>query len=255
MHRGARAMTRRFYVGEGALDGVSVAIEGPLAHRLATVLRLRSGENVILFDGTGEDVLVRLDELTSKRVATTILERLPGPPEARTRVHLYQCITKGERFDWLVEKVTELGVARVVPLVTARSTVRTGEGNRLDRWRRIAVEAAEQCGRSVVLAVDAPMQFADALADAEGVLMLPYEEAGETAPSLQEALNERIDDLFAFGAISIFIGPEGGYESAEVEAAREAGATLITLGSRVFRSETAGLVASTLALQACGELG
>ena len=146
-------------------------------------------------------------------------------------------------------------MARIVPLITARATVRTGEGNRHDRWQRIAIEAAEQCGRGAVPAIDPPQTFAEALERSAGLRLLPYEAAGNTSPSIQDALNSRIDELFAAGAISIFIGPEGGYDPSEIDTARAAGGMIVTLGSRVLRSETAGLVASTLALQACGELG
>lgn len=249
-------MTRRFWVESGVLTEDTVTLDGAFAHRISSVLRTRPGETIVLFDGSGDDVAVRLDAVSPKRVSGTVVSRAPGPPELPKKVRLYQCVTKGERFDWLVEKVTEIGVSRIVPLVAARSVVRTASGgNRQERWRRIAVEAAEQCGRSIVPAVEAPQQLGDALASATGVLLLPYEAAGEMAPSVQMALNDRIDELFASGEVSIFIGPEGGFEDAEIQAGHDAGATVVTLGSRVLRSETAGLIASTLVMQACGELG
>jgi 16S rRNA (uracil1498-N3)-methyltransferase len=249
-------MTRRFYVEPGVLSASTVVLDGSVAHRLSSVLRLRPGEEVVLFDGTGEDVTARLDAVSPKRIAATVVGRAPGAPEPKTSVTLYQCVTKGERFDWLVEKATELGVSRIVPLLAARSVVRTAAGgNRLERWRRIAVEAAEQCGRSAVPAVGDPEAFSQAIASAVGVCLLPYEAAGEMAPSVQTALNDRIDELFATGAVSIFIGPEGGFEDAEVRAAVDGGATVVTLGNRVLRAETAGMVATALVMQACGELG
>ncbi len=249
-------MTRRFFVDTGPLSGDSIVVEGPLAHRLAKVLRLRPGDDVLLFDGSGEDLRVRLDDVTDRRVTASALERVPGPREAPTRVHLFQSITKGERFEWLVEKATELGVARIAPLITARAVVRTGgEGNRLDRWRRIAIEAAEQCGRSAVPEVEAPLSFGEALAAAPGIVLLPYEAADHLASNIQAVLQERIDQLYSEAAVSILIGPEGGLEQAEVEQAQACGAQVVTLGERILRSETAGLVALTLVMQACGELG
>ena len=248
-------MTRRFYVGPGVVRGERFAIDGALAHRLASVLRLREGERLVLFAGDGVDAVVQIEASSPKAISGFVIERVSSPPEARTAIHLYQSITKGDRFDWLVEKATELGVARIIPLITARATVRTGEGNRHDRWQRIAIEAAEQCGRGAVPAIDPPQTFAEALQRSAGLRLLPYEAAGNTSPSIQDALNSRIDELFAAGAISIFIGPEGGYDPSEIDTARAARGMIVTLGSRVLRSETAGLVASTLALQACGELG
>jgi 16S rRNA (uracil1498-N3)-methyltransferase len=248
-------MTRRFYVEPPALEGDDVALAGGLAHRLSRVLRLRAGDEVVLFDGAGE-ALVRIERITPERVEAAVVERREGAREPHVAVHLYQCISKGERFEWLIEKATEVGVARFVPLVAARSVVKTsGDGNRLERWRRIAVEAAEQSGRGRVPAVEAPQRFTPALEDARGVVLLPYEGAGEPAPGVHAVLNERIDELFALGEVSVFIGPEGGFEPAEVEQALAAGAAVVTMGERVLRSETAGLVAATLVLHATGELG
>jgi 16S rRNA (uracil1498-N3)-methyltransferase len=247
---------RRFYVDPGTLDADAVKLDGPIAHRLAKVLRLRAGAEITLFDGSGTDARVRLDAVDDRSVAGTVIERAESPAEPRTRVHLYQSITKGERFEWLLEKGTEIGVWRFVPLLAARAVVKTsGEGNRADRWHRIVIEAAEQCERGDVPRIDAPIPLDDALASAPGVLLLPYESAYETTPDIGTALQAEIDALFALSEVSIFIGPEGGYEPEEVDRATAAGATIVTMGQRVLRSETAGLVAATLVLQAAGELG
>lgn len=249
-------MTRRFYVEPGVLAGDAIVLDGPLAQRIAGVLRLKPGETITLFDGSGQDAIVQLDSVSTRSVAGTVEARESGSAESRTAVHLYQSITKGERFEWLVEKATELGVASIAPLMTARAVVKTAAGgNRADRWRRIAIEAAEQCGRSVVPAIAMPIALDAALDSAAGLVLIPYEDADHTAPSIAHVLSERIDDLFTLGAVSILIGPEGGYEPAEVERAVASGVTTVTLGDRVLRSETAGLVALTLAMQALGELG
>jgi 16S rRNA (uracil1498-N3)-methyltransferase len=249
-------VTRRFYF-EGGLraGGGDAEIEGALARRLAKVLRMRAGDEIVLFDAN-DDVLVRIDAIDERRVLASFIERVERPPEPRAKVHLYQSITKGERFEWLLEKGTEIGVSRFVPLVTARAVVKTeAGGNRAARWHRIVVEAAEQSGRGAVPDVDAPQAFADALASAPGVLLLPYEASDERTPDIGSALTADIDALFALSEVSVFIGPEGGYEDGEVQAARDAGATVVTMGRRVLRSETAGLVAATLILQATGDLG
>lgn len=249
-------MSRRFFVPPPALDGDDVTLEGALAHRLVRVLRLRAGDEAVLFDGRGGEALARIESAGERRVRASIIARRDGTPEPTVRVHLYQSITKGERFDWLIEKGTEIGAARFVPLLTARAVVRTAAGGqRAERWQRIVTEAAEQCERTVVPDVDEPMAFDAALASAPGLLLLPYEEAPAATPGIAEALAANIDALFAAGEVSIFIGPEGGYEPAEVEQATVAGATVVTMGGRVLRSETAGLVALTLVMQATGQLG
>jgi 16S rRNA (uracil1498-N3)-methyltransferase len=249
-------MSRRFFVAPPGLDSDTIAIDAILAQRLAKVLRLRPGDEITLFDGSGVEAFARIDALNARVGSATVLERSEGTPEPRVRVHLYQSIAKGERFEWLVEKATEVGVASITPLITARSVVRTASGAaRLDRWRRIAIEAAEQSGRSAVPAVNAPVHFDTAIGSANGVIVLPYESAGEEAPSIQQAVDAQIDALFARSTVSLFIGPEGGFESYEVELARAAGASVVTIGPRVLRSETAGIVASTLVLHATGDLG
>ena len=249
-------MTRRFFVEAATLAGDRVDIDGALAHRITKVLRMRAGDEVIFFDGSGEDVRVRLEDATDRRIGAAVVDRGPGPREPRLRVHLYQSITKGDRFEWLLEKATEIGVAAITPLVAARAVVKTSaDSNRAERWRRIVVEAAEQCERSTVPSIGAPLAFDDALRTATGIILLPYEDAGDAAASINDILNRRVDDVFSLAEASIFIGPEGGYEPAEIERATAAGAEIVTLGDRVLRSETAGLVAATLVMQAIGELG
>lgn len=247
---------RRFHVPAEVIGGDAIVLDGAVAHRLATVLRLRAGDNVALFDGSGTDAVVTLRDVNAQRVVGDVTARLASPREPRTRVHLYQSITKGERFEWLVEKGTEIGASSITPLITARAVVRTsGVGARSDRWRRIAVEAAEQCERGAVPRIGAPVTFAHALSAATGIVLLPYEAAGQAAPSIGDVLLQRIDELYALSEVSVLIGPEGGLAPDEVEQAKSAGAIVVTLGERVLRSETAGLVALTLTLGACGELG
>ena len=247
---------RRFYIEDTSLEGECIGLPAQLAHRMAKVLRLRAGDRVALFNGDGNDVEARLEPISDRAAVATVVARRPGPPEPRVRVHLYQSITKGERFEWLVEKATELGVHRVVPLIAARAVVRPdAKGNRHDRWRRIAIEAAEQCGRSAVSIIDVPQPFGDAVASAPGIRIVPYEAAGLNAENIQSALSSRIDELFAREEVSVFIGPEGGFEADEISRAGAAGAQVVTMGERILRSETAGLTALTLVMHAVGELG
>jgi 16S rRNA (uracil1498-N3)-methyltransferase len=208
-----------------------------------------------VYDGSGEEERARIVRLSPRDGEAVILERFAGQAESRTRVRLYQAVTKGERFEWLIEKATELGVAGIRPLLTARSVVKPDAGGgRADRWRRIATEAAEQCGRSAVPGTGAPITLDDALA-APGVTLLPFEGAGDGAPNIHRAIDALIDDVFASSVVNILIGPEGGFEEAEVARAGAAGAAIVTMGRRVLRSETAGLVALTLVMDALGELG
>ncbi len=248
---------RRFCVPPDTLSGGEVRLEGSLARRLARVLRLRPGDEVVLFDGSGQEYVVRLLEVTPARTRGDVTEVRPGRPEPAVEVGLYQSVVKGERFEWVLEKGTELGVKRFVPLVSGRAVVqpRSEGGARAERWRRIVVEAAEQCGRSLVPEVLAPQRLEAALSSAAGLRILPYE--GEGALGLRSLLRGQVRGGLGEGgaAVSLFIGPEGGFEAEEVERAREAGVQVVSLGRRILRSETAGIVAAAAVLYELGELG
>ncbi len=171
---------------------------------------------------------------------------------------LYQSLIRPQRFELVLEKGTELGVSRFVPLVSSRAQVRTtgpaGEGGtqRAARWRRIVTEAAEQSGRGRVPAIDPPSLFEDAVSASggPGLRLLPWE--GERSQGLRSYLRA-LEDRPA--AVSVFIGPEGGFAEDEVRLAREAGCVTISLGPRILRSETAGIVAAALVMHELGEMG
>jgi 16S rRNA (uracil1498-N3)-methyltransferase len=172
----------------------------------------------------------------------------PGEPDVR--LVLYQALIKGQRFDWVLEKGTEVGVSSFVPVVSSRSVVRPAEASasRLERWQRIVTEAAEQSGRSRLPQVSPPVTFADALASAPGLRLLPWE--GEHDITLREALTAEGPPE----AVSLFIGPEGGFPTEEVEMARQQGVRTVSLGPRILRAETAGIVAAALVLHELGEM-
>jgi 16S rRNA (uracil1498-N3)-methyltransferase len=235
----------RFYAGDGALAGLEQGCELTLpadaAHRIARVLRLRPGNQIGLF-ADGREFVCELVE-TGRRARARVLSEQPPAPSQR-RLVLYAALVRPNRFEWLIEKVTEVGVAAIVPVVSERCAVRPEEigAARLERWHRIAVEAAEQCGRRTVPAIAAPVPFPDALGRACGRIVLAWE--GLRADPAPPALP------FAAGhdPLSLFIGPEGGWSEAEVERARAAGAALLGLGANVLRAETAAIVASALLL-------
>lgn len=244
---------RRFFVPDGVLGAPKVALEGDLAHRLARVLRMKAGESVILSEGGPTEYEVRLTAVSPKTVAGEVTGEREAPPEPRIELVLYQSLIRANRFDLVLEKGTEIGVSRFVPVVPARGQIQdeSASENRMSRWRRIVVEAAEQCGRGRPPRIDPPQPFDAAVRDAAGLRLLPWE-GGAGLPSLGgylRSLEERPD------AVSLFIGPEGGFAESEVDLARRASFTLVTLGPRILRSETAGIVAATVVLEALGELG
>ncbi len=239
----------RLFVAMRLADSMRVVLTGEQAHRLSRVLRLRAGQEVVLFDGSGDEFPARLESVTPGEVVAQVESKRAGRAESPLRLTLYQSVVKGGRFEWVLEKGTELGVAAFVPLRVERSVVKVGQnGARPDRWRRIVIEAAEQCGRSVVPEVARPQTLDDAL-NREQPLLLPYE--GEREQGIRAALTLFREHKVT--ALSVLVGPEGGFEPAEVERARVAGAVVASLGPRVLRSETAGLVTAALALYELGD--
>jgi 16S rRNA (uracil1498-N3)-methyltransferase len=234
---------RRFFVPAGTLKASNLTLSGDLANRLARVLRLRRGDRVVLTEGGERESEVELTKVSANAVTGVVTGDHPSPPEPAVEVVLYQSLIRPNRFDIALEKGTELGVARFVPVINARSQVDVASQGRAERWRRLVVEAAEQCGRGRLPAVDPPLAFRDALASALGVLIVPYEsERANRLADYLRALPERPR------TVSVFIGPEGGYTDEEIALASESGAALVTLGRQVLRSETAGVVAAAIVL-------
>ncbi len=225
-------------------------LPGDDARKLLLVLRAQTGAVVELIDSSGRIFATRL--VVDGTFATLTLEReLSGPAAPRLAITLAQGVPKGAKMDFVVEKATELGVARIVPFVSAR-TVGDGErSGKLERWRRLAKTAALQCGRRDVPIVDAPIDFASLVRTfaTVDVALVPWELA-DAAP-----LRETLPPMLANAAsVLVAIGPEGGFSAEEAAMATAAGAHLISLGSRILRTETAGLVATTAVLIASGAM-
>jgi 16S rRNA (uracil1498-N3)-methyltransferase len=213
------------------------------------VLRLRVGDHVLLLDNSGREHEVELTALTAAAAQGAVLASRQGTGEPSVRLVLYQALIKGQRFDWVLEKGTELGAAGFVPVVSSRSLVRPSQESvaRLERWRRVIVEAAEQSGRCRLSAISLPLPFDEACASAPGLRILPWE--GEREASLSDVLAaERPVD-----AVSLFIGPEGGFPPEEVELARQHGVRTVSLGRRILRAETAAIAAAALVLHELGQ--
>jgi 16S rRNA (uracil1498-N3)-methyltransferase len=235
---------RRFFVDEKLLRAKNVTLTGDLAHRLAKVLRLKRGDTIVLAGGGAKDFVVQLSAVSSNAVAGVITDEQPAPREPSVEVVLYQSLIRANRFDWVLEKATEIGVSRFVPVIATRVQLQLEEGAaRAERWRRLIIEAAEQCERGKLPAIDPPVSFEEAVRKAPGLKLMPWEDEREAR------LGEHLRSLSERPrTVSIFIGPEGGYESSEVELARESGATLVTLGRQVMRAETAAIIACGIIL-------
>ncbi len=234
----------RFFIPPTQVVRHAITLDDPRElHHLRDVLRLTVGDEVRCFDGQGTEYVGTVE--TSTPVAVTIrVQRSTQVPRPGPAVWLAQGLPKGERFEWLVQKATELGVERILPMITHHAVVRLsaqqGMGKQA-RWLRIATEAAKQCGRATVPQIDVPYRFEEAVQQLQSCrLMLLPTLAVATVP-LKEVLVKKHD-----GPIGVLIGPEGDFSRDEVAYAQAHGARPVSLGALTLRSETAAM--ATLAI-------
>ncbi|MFQ5886813.1 MAG: RsmE family RNA methyltransferase [Anaerolineae bacterium] len=252
----------RFFIPPEWLQGEGVEITGPLTHQMRNVLRLKPGDRVILLDNSGWEYQVELGEVSRERVAGQILQKSLVASEPRTKITLYQSVLRGRAFESVLQKCTEVGVVAFVPVVAARCIISSLEDireNKLERWRRITLEAAEQSrrGRLPVLRPALLLRQAWQEASGGGLTIVPWEEAGPGMPaqrnkSLRSLLRGAEPTPFS---VNLFIGPEGGFTPQEIEQGERYGAVPVTLGPRILRAETAGLVAASVILCELGDMG
>jgi 16S rRNA (uracil1498-N3)-methyltransferase len=239
----------RVYIDAALEPGADLALAGNAAAHLLRVLRLRPGAALTVFNGRGGEYLGRIKGVRRTEVTLTVGEHQAVERESPFALTLAQGVSRGERMDLVVQKATELGVSRLIPLLTERSIVRLDE-EQIDRksshWRSIAIAACEQCGRNRLPRVALPARLQELLA----------EPAGDTLRLLlSPSAARRLEDVPrpASGA-TVLIGPEGGLSDAEQADAQAAGFTAVSLGPRVLRTETAAIAALTLLQREFGDL-
>lgn len=244
----------RFFVPPGALSGEVATFDATTAHQLRDVLRLRSGDEVIVLDDTGWEYRVGLTKLDRSGVTGSILGKSLGQGEPNTKVVLYQSALKGSKFEWVLQKCTEVGIAAFVPMVSGRSIPKGEEDSptRRGRWLRIVQEAAEQSRRSRLPVLNPTTPFATAMSSLSGRTLIAWEE--EQAVSIDAVIRQWSQERGSLLTINLIVGPEGGFSKEEVDAAKARGAVPVSLGPRILRADTAGVVAGTLILSHLGEM-
>lgn len=216
------------------------------AHYIGRVLRHAVGDAVQLFDGSGQEYLGELIDVGKKSVRVELRECIAGLAESPLRIHLGQGLSRGERMDWAIQKATELGVSEITPLISARCEVRLKDeraDKRMMHWRQVAISACEQCGRSVLPMIHPPLELEAWLQQIEADLKLVLHPVAEPWVSHTPPRS-----------LAFLIGPEGGLSDAEVDQARGSGFESARLGPRVLRTETAPVVALSVAQQLWGDL-
>jgi 16S rRNA (uracil1498-N3)-methyltransferase len=241
----------RFFTPAAVRENRNITVTGAQAHQIARVLRLRAGEEIALIptDGMeGTEWLVRLDAVEARDVRGTVIAERPALPEPRCAVTLVPALVKGERFDWLLQKATELGVAAIQPVMTQRTVRKVDKGDRasLERWQRIVTEAAEQSGRGRIPRLHPPATLGELPLRGYDSVLVAHESA--TARTVAGALTG------SMASVALLIGPEGGFAADEVERLAASGALPVSLGPRILRAETAAITALALTLAATGDL-
>ena len=237
---------RRFYAAPEHFSKDSITLAVDETRHLRDVLRLRAGDEVSVFNGEGSEFRCVIEEIGKRSAQLKIAENIQAAsPESSLDLTFAAAILKHDRFDLVVQKSVELGVNRLVPLDVIHFDVRSKDAiKRLDRWRRIAMEATKQCGRARLMHIEEPMKFTDmiAQADATQTVMFSEREGG--------ALPARLSGR----SLTSLIGPVGGWDDTELKAAQNRGIPICTLGGRVLRAETAAISIAAILQHRFGDL-
>jgi len=239
---------RRFHAPPSAFNEQTVTLAADEARHLRDVLRLKPGNEVYVFDGLGHEFRCTVSNSTRDSTELRIEAEVdPAKPESQLQLNLCVALLKGEKFDLVVQKATELGVKKVTPLITRYADIHLRDAadatKRVARWQRIALEAAKQSGRAFVPQITLPVAF-DAALDVQGVGVMFSERDGEALESLP-----------ATQSITALVGSEGGWADEEIEAARARDFHVVTLGGRILRAETAAIAVTVLMQHRFGDLG
>jgi len=255
---------RRFYAPPGAFNSNldRVILDTAEARHLREVLRLKIGDEIYVFNGKGKEFHCRIEESRRDTAQLKVISEVaPARPESPLELTLAVALLKGEKFDLVVQKATELGVTRVVPVVTRLADIRLRDASdaakRVGRWQRIALEAAKQSGRALVPEITSPVAFASLLQEAPAKLqdgrandqlncLMFSEREGQSMMKATLPANPSL--------LTALVGSEGGWTDEELAAARQAGWAIVTLGGRTLRAETAAIAVTTLLQHLYGDL-
>lgn len=246
---------RRFYAPPTAFSATqdSVILIADEARHLREVLRLKPGDEVHVFNGEGKEFLSRIEESRRDTARLQVIREVESArPESPLQLTLVLALLKGEKFDLVVQKATELGVTSIVPVLTRHADIRLRDesdaAKRVTRWQRIAMEAAKQSGRAVVPTVTSVITFASLIESPTNNCLMFSERDGD---SLVKACQDLAADA---NQITVLVGSEGGWSDEEIAAARAAGGKVVTLGGRTLRAETAAIAVTALMQHLFGDL-
>jgi RNA methyltransferase, RsmE family len=251
----------KFFVEQKQIENNKIVIIDEDVNHIRNVLRYKIGDNIQVCDSESIDYLCQITEFGKENIVLEILEKCDSKAEPQIEVTLFQCLPKSDKFDLIIQKCTELGVRKFVPVLGKRVIVKMegkDELKKIQRWQKIALEAAKQCGRGKVPDVGNVVEMKKLVEKIEkyDIVLVAYEDSRDV--SLKKIIN-RVSDMFLsksrFLSIGIVIGPEGGLEKEEVDVLKEAGAHIVGLGPRILRTETAGIVLTSIIMYELGDIG
>ena len=243
-------MKNRFFIPCEHIQEGNVFFPKHVSYQLDKVLRMTVGDQVIIFDGSGMEYSVSMEQINRSKCVGRVLDNSMVDREASLNIHLYQALIKPDRYEYVLQKGVEIGVSSFTPFICTRSEMREISSNRVRRWESIITESTEQSGRARVPALNDILTFSEALGEASGMILIPWEDEQQLG----------IKDVFKtispedISEVSIFIGPVGGFTVNEIDEAKEKSSVSVSLGNRILRSETAGIVASAVILYEFGDM-
>ena len=240
---------RRFYLPKDDFTAGQITLNIEETRHLRDVLRLREDANVQVFDGEGREFLCRIEKIEKKQTILEIIEKTTPPaPESNLDLTLSAALLKGEKFDLVVQKATELGVTKLIPLVTKRTDVKLkNAGKKSERWQKISLEAAKQSGRATLMKIEALTEFDEFVENARnlhgGKFILFAERGGANFSQIKTG-----------GKLIAIVGSEGGWEEEEIDLAYKNDFQIVTLGGRIMRAETAAISIAAILQHRFGDL-
>ncbi len=252
----------RFHISSGGYivnpDTGSIIISGNDCNHIKNVLRMKPGDGITVVDSCGAEYRCRIESFIDRNVIVRVSDILynADKKEPPVDITLFQGIPKSGKMEYIIQKSVELGIRAIVPMLTSRTVVKFNDNrdseNKLKRWRKIACEAANQCGRSFVPEIRLPQEFSASLASSRDsyLSIMPYEK--ETDVRLGDIIRGKA--LSKHQVISVFIGPEGGFSEDEAKQAASCGVSTVTLGPRILRTETAGIAVISILMYEMGDM-
>ncbi|WP_139904063.1 16S rRNA (uracil(1498)-N(3))-methyltransferase [Clostridium thermarum] len=244
----------KFFVSPDAISNEKAVIDGDDVKHIYKVLRLKAGDEVIINNSQGKEYLGRIHDVNKSTVVIDIIEAMDINNESNLKVDLYQGLPKSAKMDYIVQKGTEIGINKITPIITERVIVKSelGEFKKTDRWRRIALEACKQSKRTLIPEINEPIEFKSLLTILKNydIVVVPYEnQEGFGIKKMCKSLQKEVKSA------AVVIGPEGGFEEDEIKCLEDIGGYIVTLGPRILRTETAGIVTAALLQYELGDLG